>query len=71
MKLKEQTKRKLDELGPEALSRVYDLVMELRRAAEPEVGKTIGEEYLKVREALRPCEGALSDDVSMERKDRT
>ena len=36
MKLKEQTKRKLDELEPKALAQVYDLRTELKRSANPE-----------------------------------
>ncbi|MFO7985944.1 MAG: hypothetical protein R6U38_08765 [Desulfatiglandaceae bacterium] len=70
MKLKEQTKRSLDELEPKALSQVYDLITELRRAAGRKLRKTAGEDYLKVRDALRPCKGSLTDDILMEREDR-
>ncbi|MDZ7699258.1 MAG: hypothetical protein U5R49_20765 [Deltaproteobacteria bacterium] len=70
MKLKEQTKRSLDGLEPKALAEVYDLIMELRRAAGPKQRKTAGDDYLKVREALKPCKGSLTDDILMEREER-
>jgi hypothetical protein len=70
MKLKEQTKRSLDELEPKDLAQVYDLITELRRAAGRKRSKTTGEDYLKVREALSPCKGSLADDILMEREDR-
>ena len=34
MKLKEQAIKKLDELKPEALARVYDLIVELKRTEQ-------------------------------------
>lgn len=70
MKLKEQTKRSLDELEPKALAQVYDLITELKRAAGPKPQKTESDDYLKVRKALNTCKGSLTDDILMEREDR-
>ena len=52
MKLKEQTKKRLDELAPKALAQVYDLITELRRESGSRVKKATTNDYLKVREAL-------------------
>lgn len=67
MKLKEMAIKELDELNPEALARVYDLITELKRTNQIKKGKTITEDYLKVREALKQCKGSLSEDVIQER----
>jgi len=70
MKLKEQAIKKLDELKPEALARVYDLIMELKRADQAKKSKTTTADYIKVRRALKQCKGSLSDDIMQEREDR-
>jgi len=70
MKLKEQAIKKLDELKPEALARVYDLIVELKRSEQGEKSKTTTADYIKVREALKQCKGSLSDDIIQEREDR-
>jgi len=70
MKLKEQAIKRLDELKPEALARVYDLITELKRTDQVKKRKTTNTEYLKVREALKQCKGSLSEDIINEREDR-
>jgi hypothetical protein len=70
MKLKEQAIKKLDELKPEALARVYDLIMELKRSDQARKAKATTGDYLKVREALKQCKGSLSEDILREREDR-
>ena len=70
MKLKEQAKKRLDELEPEALAQVYDLIAELRETASPKARKPTSNDYIKTREALKPCKGSLTDDILMEREDR-
>lgn len=70
MKLKEQTKRKLDELEPKALAQVYDLITELKRSGQPRKRKAINDGYLKARDALKQCKGSLSEDIIQEREDR-
>jgi hypothetical protein len=71
MKLKEQAIKKLDELKPEALARVYDVIVELRRADRAKKNRTTTADYIKVRETLKQCKGSLSDDIIQEREDRT
>ena len=70
MKLKEQAIKKLDELKPEALARVYDLIVELKRTEQAEKGKITTADYMKMREALKQCKESLSDDIIREREDR-
>lgn len=70
MKLKEQAKRRLDELEPKALAQVYDLITELRRATGTRARKAISNDYLRVRDALKPCKGSLAEDIIQEREDR-
>ncbi len=70
MKLKEQAIKKLDELKPEALARVYDLIIELKRTNQAKKSKTTTADYIKAREALKQCKGSLSEDIIQEREDR-
>ena len=70
MKLKEQAIKKLDELKPEALARVYDLITELKRTGQAKKSKTTLTDYMMVREALKQCKGSLSEDIIQEREDR-
>ena len=70
MKLKEQAIKKLDELKPEALARVYDLIIELKRTNQVKKSKMTVTDYMKVREALKQCKGSLSEDIIQEREDR-
>ena len=70
MKLKEQAIKKLDELKPEALARVYDLITELKRTSQAKKNKMTVTDYMKVREVLKQCKGSLSEDIIQEREDR-
>ena len=70
MKLKDQAIKKLNELKPEALARVYDLIIELKRTEPTKKSKTTAADYIKVRKALKQCKGSLSDDILQEREDR-
>ncbi len=70
MKLKEQAIKRLEELKPEALARVYDLITELKRTDQTKKRKATNTDYLKVREALKQCKGSLSEDIIQEREDR-
>lgn len=70
MKLKEQAKRRLDELEPKGLAQVYDLITELTRTGGGRRKRAVSNDYLKVREALKPCKGSLADDIMQEREDR-
>ena len=70
VKLKEQAIKELDELKPEALARVYDLIIELKRSDQAKKTKATTADYLKVRKALKQCKGSLSEDILQEREDR-
>jgi hypothetical protein len=62
LNIKEQTIKELDELKPQALAKVYDLIT-------PK-SKSTAADYIKVREALKQCKGSLSEDIMLEREDR-
>jgi len=71
IKIKKRTIRELDELKPDALVKVYDLITELKRTMnEAKKTKTTTSDYMKVREALRQCKGSLAEDVTLGREDR-
>ena len=64
--------KELDELKPEALAKVYDLITELKRINQAKKNKptAAAADYIKVREALKQCKGSLSEDIMLEREDR-
>ena len=70
LNLKEQTIKELDELKPQALAKVYDLITELKRINQAQKNKPIAADYIKVREALKQCKGSLSENIILEREDR-
>jgi len=71
LNLKEQTIKELDELKPEALAKVYDLITELKRINQAKKNKpTAAADYIEVREALKQCKRSLSEDIILEREDR-
>jgi len=70
LNLKEQTIKEINELNPEALARVYDLIAELKRTNQTKKSKMIATDYIKVREALKQCKGSLSEDIIQGREDR-
>ena len=74
LNIKEQTIKELDELKPEALAKVYDLITELKRINQAKKNKptaaAAAADYIKVREALKQCKGSLSEDIILEREDR-
>lgn len=70
MKLKEQAIKKIDELKPGALAKVYDLIIELKRTEQVDNNKIPRSDYLKVREVLKHCTGSLSEDIITEREER-
>ena len=69
LNIKEQTIKELDELKPEALARVYDLITELKRTNQGKKSKMAAIDYIKVREALKQCKGSLSEDIILEREE--
>ena len=70
LNIKEQTIKELNKLNPEALTRAYDLITDLKRTSQAKKSKMIAADYLKVREALKQCKWSLSEDIIQEREDR-
>jgi gentisate 1,2-dioxygenase len=70
LNLKEQTIKELDELKPQALAKVYELITKLKRTNQAPKSKPAAADYIKVREALKQCKGSLSEDIILEREDR-
>jgi len=70
LNIKEEIIKELNELKPEALARVYDLITELKRTSQSKKSKMIAADYIKVRKALKQCKGSLSEDIIQERQDR-
>ena len=50
LNIKEQTIKELNELKPEALAKVYDLITELKRKSQAKKRKMIAADYIKVRD---------------------
>jgi hypothetical protein len=70
MKIKEQTIKEMETLGPADLHIVYDLIQSMKiKQKERRVGKT-GQAYQKVRNLLKHCKGSMSDDILIGRIDR-
>ena len=61
LNIKEQAIKELNELKPEALARVNDLITELKRTSQAKKNKMIAADYIKVREALKQCRGSLKE----------
>ena len=71
MKIKDQAMRELQELRPRDLLKVYDLIISLKeRPDEGKKGPRLSASYLRVREALKQCQGSLSEDILWGREDR-
>lgn len=70
IKIKEQTIKELDTLAPDELLKTYDLIISLKNTPHIKKTRIPASEYLKVREALKGCKGALSEEIVSERRDR-
>ena len=70
IKIKDQTIKALDDLQPDELLRVYDMIINLKGTKQTEKVKSCALDYIKVREALSQCKGSLSEDIILERGDR-
>jgi len=70
MKIKDQAKSELEELNPEDLLKVYDLILSLKRRPEESKRKSGVYPYKRVRRALRHFKGSLSEDIIAAREDR-
>jgi gentisate 1,2-dioxygenase len=61
---------RLNELKPQALAKVYDLITELKQMNQAKKSKPTAADYIKVRKALKQCKGSLSEDIILERENR-
>ena len=69
MQVKERLIKEIQDLPPEDLMNVYEMVLDLKKQKTvPPIGKKRA--YLEVQEVLNNCTGSLSQDISMIREDR-
>jgi len=69
MQVKERLIKEIQDLPPEDVMNVYELVLDLKkRKVAPSKGKK--PVYLKVQGILKKCTGSLSEDISLMREDR-
>ncbi|MCJ7594087.1 MAG: hypothetical protein MUO52_04860 [Desulfobacterales bacterium] len=69
MQVKERLIKAIEEMPPEDVMNVYELVLDLKKQkSAPSPGKK--QAYLEVQEILEKCTGSLSDDISLMREDR-
>jgi len=61
MQVKERLIKEIQDLPPEDLMNVYEMVLDLKEQKPA---------YLEVQEILKKCRGSLSDDISQLREDR-
>lgn len=70
MKIKEQTIKELESLGPSELMTVYEMIISLKARHRKRKSKEGEPAYLRVGKALKQCKGSLSDDIKSLREDR-
>jgi hypothetical protein len=70
MKIREQSIKEINELGPLDLLKVYELILSLKERVPVSQDMGISPPYLKARRALRGCRGSFADDVLAAREDR-
>jgi hypothetical protein len=69
MQVKERLIKEIQDLPPEDVMNVYEMVLDLKKQKTvPPIGKKRA--YLEVQEILKRCTGSLSQDISMIREDR-
>ena len=69
MHVKERLIKEIQELTPEDIMYIYDLVLDLRKQREQPV-KTERPAYYRVQEILKKCSGSFSNDIHILREDR-
>ncbi len=64
IKIKEQTIKELDTWAPDELLKMHDLIISLSKYTHHKEKAYVPiSEYFKVREALKGCQGSLSEDI--------
>ena len=69
MQLKDRLIEEIENLLPEDLMDVYEMVLDLKEQKSTR-RKDARPAYLEVQEILKKCPGSLSDDISKVREDR-
>jgi len=69
MQTKERLIKEIQNLSPEEIVNLYELVLDIKRKRE-QVSREEKRSYLKVQEILKKCRGSLSDDIRQMREDR-
>jgi len=70
MKVKEETIKELENLNPNELMMVYELILSFKGRKTKQRSKTNLPTYRKVRNALKQCKGSLSEDILAAREER-
>ena len=70
MKVKEKAIKELENLNPNELMMVYELILSFKGRQPKQRSKTDLPIYRKVRNALKQCKGALSEDILAAREER-
>lgn len=69
MQVKERLIKEIQDLPPEDVMNVYEMVLDLKKQKSvPSTGRKRA--YLEVQEILDKCTGSLSEDISLLREDR-
>jgi hypothetical protein len=69
MQVKEKLIKEIQDLPPEDVMNVYELVLDLKKQKRaPSRSKKSA--YLEVQEILKNCTGSLSEDITLMREDR-
>jgi hypothetical protein len=69
MQVKERLIREIQDLPPEDIMNVYEMVLDLKEQKSTR-SKNVKPAYIEVQEILKKCPGSLSDDISQLREDR-
>ena len=68
MQLKNRLVREIENLPPDDLVDVYEMVLDIKEQKSTR-SKDAKPAYLEVQEILKKCPGSLSDDISRLRED--
>ena len=69
MQVKERLIKEIQDLPPEDIMNVYEMVLELKEYKGTRA-KNVKPAYIEVQKILKKCRGSLSDDISQQREDR-
>ena len=70
MKLQDEAIKEIKQLPPNALSRVYDFILSIRKDYPQSTKKAVPAPYLRARKILKKCKGSMAEDIINARMDR-